>query len=99
MSSSARSLRLKRKDRAEKQRQSDSRFEQISHLPGGRLSRPPAGKLDLAGGEAALLEVALVVVLGRPEGAGGDDLGGDRLAVLALLALPRCDRLLLLLGS
>src|SRR6266508_6793225 len=53
---------------------------------------------DRAGGETALLEVALVVVLGRPELLGRGDLGHDRLAEVGLRLLLRLLGRDLLLG-
>src|SRR5277367_195073 len=40
--------------------------------------------LNVAGDCAALLEILLVILLGLPEGLGGDDLGDDRLPELLL---------------
>src|SRR5207248_11642537 len=54
-----------------------------------RSLRDRLAQLDRAARAAALLEVLLVVVLGRPERLGGNDLRHDRLAVPRLLALAR----------
>src|SRR6476620_6627661 len=64
---------------------------------GGRLDR--GGRGDLADLPAVLLDVALVVVLGRPEGRCRDDLGHDLLAEVGLGGVTRRLRgLALLLG-
>src|ERR1700730_3012023 len=49
--------------------------------------------------QPALLQIALVVVLGGPERTGGDDLGGDWAAVLGLDPFFDRDRLALLFGG
>ena len=49
-------------------------------VPGGSLASARGGSSDPAGSAAVLDQVLLVVLLGRPEGRGRDDLGRDRLA-------------------
>ena len=65
---------------------------QHTECPQGEACARRRSTLDMAGGEAALLQVLLVVILGLVEAAGGRDLGDDRAAEAAfvLQRLLRC---------